>query len=303
VTDIAQRIADYPSLPPDERAEVEAYVARHPEWQEEMDEALALAQVLDALPGDEMSLEAFVVDEAMGLDSPAMLRMRERLASDAALAREAEALRAHLHLLTGGMAPPAEQFERLTGRPLDPPPSPDAVPRGIRTAAPRAVDRTAAAPPRRARTLRRATVLLGALALVYTGLFAASASLTPDRTRVAGLDELTALPEQVVRGPSDDALQQRLGQAFVAASAARHTTLGLFPRYDNEVLDVVADSLVAISAAAQPESAVAQEARLALGRIRVQQGRDAEAARILGALVREGNYPASTARRVLDGLR
>ena len=124
-----------------------------------------------------------------------------------------------------------------------------------------------------------------------------------ERTRVADLGQLASYEPQAVRGTTDNPLSARLDRAFDEAAAARRSTLGLFPTYDTAALDVVADSLVSIRASARPETSVAQEARLALGRIRLQQGRDAEAARILGALVREGNYVAADARRLLDVLR
>ena len=52
-----------------------------------------------------------------------------------------------------------------------------------------------------------------------------------------------------------------------------------------------------------PTSWIAQEARLAQGRVLLHLGRDAEAARVLGGLVEQGSYRGSVARRLLDALR
>lgn len=294
VTDIAQLLLDYPDLPPSGRAQVGAYVELHPEWQADLDEARALAALLDAVSMDR-DRAADLVDERLFGSASAV---------EAADADEEARLQARLAQLSDGLESPVAQFERLTGRTLaDVPPSEPSA-RPIAKRAPRAAaDRAAAAPSRRVRTVRRVAVLLGGLFVAYTGMFAVSSQMTSDRARVADLESLPTYAPPSVRGPSENELADRLDRTLDSVEGARSSFLGLFPSYDSAALDIVADSLVAISADARPESSVAQEARLALGRIRFEQKRDAEAVRILGQMVREGNYRASDARRLLDAMR
>ena len=140
---------------------------------------------------------------------------------------------------------------------------------------------------------------LAALAACYGGLWAASAASLPDRDRVAGLDALSARDAAVLQ----ERHAGRLVAALVAVEGARRSTLGLWPSYDAPALDAAAEALGAVVAEAPAPSVVSQEARLALGRVLLHRGRDAEAARALGSLVRQGGYRGPEARRLLDWLR
>ena len=120
---------------------------------------------------------------------------------------------------------------------------------------------------------------------------------------MAALGEVEAIPPPVLRGTKGPSAADRLTPALEAVAAARRSTLGLFPRYDEAALDEAAAALAAVAADADPRSMASQEARLALGRVRLHQGRDAEAARVLGGLVAQGSYRASVARRLLDYIR
>ncbi|MEM6286820.1 MAG: hypothetical protein AAF845_06650 [Bacteroidota bacterium] len=292
MNDIDSRLDAYPALRPDERAEVEAYVRAHPEWAGRLAEAQAFAALLDAA-ADRGDLARYVVDERMGLDlDPAMTAA---LADDPDLRAEADRLRARLDALVAGAADPAATFERLTGRTLDRAPAPIRPP----AAADRAAVRRAA--PRR---LPRWVALAATVVLVaYGGLYAISAGSLSDRARLADLADLPAYEPTSVRGEVEEALAVRLDATLDVVAEARRSTAGLFPRYDAEALDAVASDLEQIVAEAPRTSAVSQEARLALGRVRLAQSRDDEAARVLGTLAREGGYLGPEARRLLDAIR
>ena len=150
---------------------------------------------------------------------------------------------------------------------------------------------------RRGRLARRGAAVLLVLGLVYAGLGAASALSRSPRQQVAALGEVEALA-----GPAGPEAE-RLAAAARAVRRARRSTLGLFPTYDAAGLDAAADALAAAAEGADGRSWVSQEARLALGRVLLYRARDAEAARVLGGLVREGGYRGPAARRLLDIVR
>jgi len=146
-------------------------------------------------------------------------------------------------------------------------------------------------------------VLAAALLVAYGGLAAVSAAQQTDRARLADLADLASYAPIATRGAGADPLAERLDAALDGVDDARRTTLGLFPRFDSARLDAVAVDLAGISSAADPASSVSQEARLALARVRLHQGRDGEAVRLLAALVGEQSYRAAEARRLLDAVR
>lgn len=260
------RLDAYPALPPDERAAIDAAARSRADLAEQYAEAVAFAALLDAATSEADRAAQHAVDVALGLDTDAA-----RDTPDPALVADA-----HLHLATLGAPEPAdEKFERLT-----------AGVRGRRR-------------PQRRRGWRRWTAALAlGLALGYGALWAASAAATPERALVAALGDLPSA------APADDgALQRRLDDALGTVREARRSTLGLFPRFDDDRLDAAARQLAAAAHAAGPSTPASQEARLALGRVLLHRGSDADAARVLGSLVREGGYRAPEARRLLDYVR
>ena len=317
MTSFSDRLDAYASLPPDERAALEREVAASgtPADAAALAEAQALARVLDAAarPGGavtEDDLAAFLADRALGLDPHDADRIEATLASDAALRARADAMRARLDVLDAHTPDEAldTRFECLFGYA---PPANEAPAGARRTPARRApAERPAAAPPRARRTtMNRVLALLGAFAVVaYGGLYAAGPALqhTPEeRARIASADlaDLPSYTPMAVRGDVTDALAERLDAALDAVADARQTTLGLFPHYDADRLNAAAADIAAVIGSAGSGTAVSQEARFALARVRLYQGRDAEAVRLLGALVREQSYRAPEARRLLDFLR
>lgn len=299
VTDIARRLDLYADLDPRERAEVDAYVADHPEWTPRLAEARALAALLDAAaPGLQPdAIARLVVDERMdGKESP------EAFSDDAELKAEADRIRDRLDTLASEAEDPLAKFERLTGRTLSEAEVRPVRPLGLASvAATRPALRQPSPAPRR--LPRWVALAVTALVVGYGGLYAVSAASLSGRDRLADLGDLGAYEAPVYRGADTDVLAARLDAALDGVGRARRSTLGLFPSYDANVLDAVAVEVEAVAAEAEPSSSVSQEARLALGRIRYAQARDAEAARVLGSLVREGSYRGPEARRLLDAIR
>lgn len=297
MTTLDDRLAAYDSLSPQERAEVAREVAAsRPDLAPRLAEARAFAALIDAAQGGGHDPVAdALVDARLGLrDTPVVADTPE----DAARAAQ---IRENLDRLDAEAESPAAMFARLTGRPVDF--GSEAEPTTSRTAQ----DRAAAAPARSARTqragvFRRVLVSLGLLVVaLYGGLALTQSTFAPERSRVAELGDVAASYQPItVRGAAADPFAERYEAALAMLGDARRTTLGLFPRYDDAELDRAAAAFAAIAGDADPASRWAQEATLALGRIRLLQGRDDDARRAL-ASVPDG-YRASDARRLLDWL-
>ncbi len=304
---LADRLDAYPLLPPDERAAVERDVERAPEWAERLAEARALAATLDAaspvapVTADDVARRE--TDRLLGHTTPDAERIDAAVAADAGLAAEAERFRDRLADWAAAAEPPADQFARLMVAHSAPEVGAPVEASSDRTA--RAADRTAATPPRAGRSpaFRRLVLALGVVAVAYGAAFAGSSLTVSERDRVAALSEVGYVAPTVRGGDASASQTARLTAALDAVAGARRTTLGLFPRYDASALDAAAGELEALIASADPASVVSQEARLALGRVRLQQGRDADAARVLGTLVTGESYHAPEARRLLDWIR
>lgn len=303
-----ERLDAYPLLPPDARAAVEREVAGQPSLAARLAEAQALATALDAAAGPVTpdDVARFVADQAAGLDAPDAARIEAAMAADPALAAEAEHARERLAALATHAEPPADQYTRLMAAYGSTPEtstaetSTRATPRADR----RAADRAAAGPPRTRSLgrLRRLALVAVTCGIAYSAAFVGSTLARPERDRMAALDEVS-YRTPTLRGGTTPAPEVRLAEAMAEVRAARRSTLGLFPRYDADALDAAAAQLTGVAAESAPASAASQEARFALARVHLQQGRDAEAAHVLASLVEQGSYRAPEARRLLDWLR
>ena len=301
VTDLGALLAAYPSLPPEERADVDARVAAReasePALRAAHNAARRLAALVDAASDPGADLAQRVAARRLGASPPEAERRDRDRAADPALAREAEAVAARLDRLEAEAEDPAARFRRLTGRPLPDlsrhgpaPPEPASSPEAPPSPEP------APAPPG-GRRLRRWASAAALLALGYGVLWAASTARATTRELVA---DLGAVGDDAPRAAAG---ADALSDARAAVGRARRSTLGLFPRYDAAGLDAAAVALADQARRADAPSWPSQEARLALARVHLYRQRDVEAARVLGALVREGGYRAPAARRMLDFLR
>ena len=300
MTDIATLLDAYPALSPAERAQVDARLADLPEWADALAEAHRLADLVDAAtaPIDADALARHAVDQRMGLtsDDDAVAEARAR---DPELDAEAGRIEAHLRDLEAGAEDPLRRYERLTGLFFAEAPALG----GDSLAARPLLDRPPAPPPRATRWRAPRWLAAAAILLVaYGSAFAVSTATQPERARVAALTDIDAAPPSVLRGGAT-ADAEGLTEALDAVHEARSSVLGLFPTYDADALTAAAARLGAIADQAEPASWIAQEARLAQGRVLLHLGRDAEAARVLGGLVEQGSYRGSVARRLLDALR
>ena len=297
---IEEQIEQYALLSPEERQEVDTYVAAHPEWTSALDEAKRLAALLrdarlldEAPPGDE-ALAYYLAAQGLGPTSGAQdvyHRIEAQIEADPALRARADALAERLRELDAASDPVA-QFERLSGYKLPPPPPGDPPTSEARTSDPkRAADRA----PRRTsgegrrtsslnRWVRRTSVLALALVGLYGALFAFSQATTPTYERLAAFrsDEVrTDIYGRPNRGGTPQADTLSIEALFLEAlpllQEARTSTLGLFPRYDEAKLERAAELLEQIIAR-EPPGFTRAEAYYLLGKARLAQG-DVEAAR------------------------
>ena len=292
VSDLSSRLADYPALPPEERAALARDVdaAGDAALAAALAEAQAFAALLDAAGPPAPDLAQHLTDERLGhATDPALAA---RIARDPVLRAEAARIGARLDAVAAASEDPVAQFERLSGHTLAPP----------RAARPRAADRAAApvASSRvsRLRLVRGLAVAASVCLVAYAGLFAASGARLSEPARVADLDAALAYRAPTLRGGGDPGAP--LAEAIGGLAAARRSTLGLFPRYDADGLDAAAGELARVAEAADAGSGVQQEALLTLARVRIHQGRYADAAAPLRRLVALGDYAAPEARRLLD---
>lgn len=293
MSDLDLRLDLYPDLSADERAAVDLEVAARPDLAERHADAQALAAVLDAARQSQDDLE----DAERSMDRRlAGHRRRIRPIYGAASAEQ------RLDRLVRDTADPVERFEALTGRSLARADASGDVSGDGAAPHLRLVDLEVAPPPR-VRWLPRLAAAVAVLAVGYGGAAVVSSQWVSERAQVAGLDTVEAIGMPTLRGVEETPNEARAVAALQAVLDARRSTLGLFPRYDAGALEAASSDLEAVAADVAPDSWVSQEVRLARGRVMLHLGADEEAARVLGALVREGGYRASAARRLLDYVR
>lgn len=258
--DLSERIDSFPDLAPEERAGLEAEIrARRPELLPDFEAAQRLSDVIEAArrapPVDPLAtlLAAEYENTLTDVQQAALDDVRARMADDPDLRARYEALAERLTML----APPnpAAEFARLR-----------------------------AAAPRPAATIHvlRPQLIRYALAACFIGLALYGALGIASRASQSELDRIVAFdPDEAgpgalsatVRGEARPVSPAEAYAAGLRALAdARHTTLGLFPRYDAALL---AEAEARLQTAVNTEAAgtlLSYEAAFFLGKVRVARG-------------------------------
>jgi hypothetical protein len=280
-----ENILLYSQLSPTEQADIESYVAQHPDLYPLLEEAKALgdvfkeAQRAHADPPDDEVLAYYLVTRQMnqhptppGLHA-VFSRIEARLQTDDDLRARYDRLAQRVTDLEASSDTVAH-FERVTGHRLQPPSksqpgfSPDTP-----------VDR---GPVRRSgRLMRRVGGAIGGVLAVFLVLFVVS-TLT-----ISPLDDLAAFETDdligmgVTRGGNPTAgltNEQRYEQALVLLRDVRTATFGLFPRYDANRLQTAGSLLADIADQPGEETMLQLEAAYLLAKVRLAQ-HDVPAAR------------------------
>ena len=298
---IKEKILLYFDLPEDEKASVEQHVREHPELKALFAESQALHTMLktvreEAIP-DASALIDYVLFSAITVGNPPA-DVAARHARTEAVVRErpelqaqVEAIRSSLHRLTETAEDPIARFERLTmhdqGSSLTP-----------------AADREAVARRQGMRLFRPVRLALAAslaFVAVYGALSVMSWQLQSERARLAGLHNTAEVFEELrFRGQSIESRPDDLVQSLEILREARSSTLGLFSSYDGDRLDAAAELAERVAADEEQTTLQRGQAHYILGKIRMYQGRDVEAARALQAVVDHQVPGAEDARRLLD---
>ena len=311
---IEEMLALYTELSDEERDDVNAYVAAHPEWASAFDEArrwdelLRSAQdVVEHGTGAE-SVAYYVatcdlqVDDAPPEIARTIREIRARIERDPDLrdqARRMAAISAELE----AAVPARAQFERLTGHDLDNYATVDDAAGGT---ARREVDmeRMVSA----STYVWRAAASIVALITVYGILFAVGESLRPQHERLGSFTESELVLEgfEVRSSDLEDEVSATANQYIGALDNLRRSRtsfLGLFPSYDDSRLDTAAGILSEVIANEPHDTFLAEEATYILAKTELLRGRTDAAVDALSRIVASGGRRAKDAQRILFELQ
>ena len=323
---IEEKLLRYPDLTEDERREVDAYIEDHPEMAALRSEVQRLFAViedaasLERRPPDDEALAYYALTQYLTHQepTPALQALNERLESDISDSPE---LRERLQQIEGRLremeksSDARAHFEQLSGHSLG--------------SAPKAGDPATGASPRARITslgwMRYAAAAVVLVALSYGGLWLASEATESE------LEELAAVPAEELTiegyglrlrggGPAGvadprseresaeetgaDSLtaQMRYVRALDLIDRSRHTTLGLFPRYNQDRLQHAAELLREVIRQEDPNSFLQLESYYFLGKALLALERPEEAADAFQAVVEGGGRKQAAAAEILQQL-
>ncbi len=321
---IEDKILRLSGLSAEEQQAVEAYVDAHPEWRALLDEVKALsamareARILHRV--NDEALAYYVVAQHSELSaSPALQRvfddLEDRLDGDPDLRARFEALTARLQEVASSFDP-AAQFEELSGFPAasleglsaEATSGAPAREREKETAwFPSIEDVLVFSLPRTVQWAAAAVVLVG---LLYGGLFVVSQALQSDIERLALVDPGETRLEGyslTLRGAPATADTSSTDAFYLEALRtlrdAQTTTLGLFPRYNQQKLRQAEQLLQRVIEREKNRSFLQVEAYFFLGKVHLAQGKiEAARSNFQTVAIREGRR-ASEAVEILTQLQ
>jgi hypothetical protein len=291
------RLDAYPDLPPGERTRLRAEVeVGHPDLRAALDEAEALARLLDGLRGGgtATALAELAAARATGTASPeeeaCWARLEARARNDEALRARMDAVQARTDAVGAALTDPVARFEgliRAAGAPQVQAEAEGAPAREDR--APRA--RLMRPAPRWGRVLMAASVavvaVLGALRLLLRPV---PYAFTDEEVST---EEFGALRSDLGAESPTDA---RYLDALDDLAGARRSFLGVARPPDRARLGAAAEKLEAVVQASPPGSFVRLEAAYRLAKARLLLGDEASARRLLMEVVEgEGRYASEAA--------
>lgn len=293
---LEEQLDAYPDLPPEARAALHAQVeAERPDLRPALDDAAAIAHLLDALRQDagRAHLAELAAAHATGTlsisDARRWAALEARARADAVLQAHLDAVQARLATLNETLTDPQAQFERMVASRASSAPSRPA-PAAARAARPP----VAASRPRLPRW-GRALVAASVAVLVLFGVLRLALRPSPYAftEEEVGTEEFGPLRGEA---PPTNPTEARYLDALDALAQAQRSFLGLPLGPDQNTLARAGQELQAVVANTPPGSFVRLEAAYRLGKLRLLQGDVAAARPFLTEVVTgDGRYAPEAA--------
>lgn len=290
MNDVEERILSYPHLSVEEQREIETYVESNPEWASLLRDVRSVeglsANLAADLPSNALLATYVLVQHLYPDNVPARLQaafseLEARIERKEALRAEVETARLRLREAEA-VIDPVSHFEALTEHDLDPEDGEepeqaenDEPESGVARTIASFVEVFQSFP----RLARGGAVVAIVLVGTYGGLYGVSHATQSTLDRLAAVTVSKQVIENYtganMRGlvPESDApsADKQYLEALSALREARVSTMGLFPRYDVEILAQAEQHLSQVLEQVEPGSFLALEAHFYLGKIALAQ--------------------------------
>lgn len=317
--DVEEQILSYPHLSVEKKRDVEAYVEANPEWAPLLRDVRSiehLAEQTDADRPTDALLATYVTVQHLHPEAvpsrlqAAFAELEARIEEDEALRQDVDAARRRMQEAEAAVDP-VSHFESLTDHTLDPETSPE-------PAADRESSETQEATPSLLEVFLNLPVLLrrGAVAAVvlvglYGGLYGVSAALQSPLDRLSTVEVssqvVDSYAETTLRSPVPEtdtaSVDEQYLKALSTLRTARTSTLGLFPRYDQDALAQAEQGLSRVLEQVDAGSFLALEAHFYLGKISLAQEEVQTARRHFKTVVKGEGRRAQEAYDILKTLQ
>ncbi len=297
---IEEKLLRYPDLTREEQEAVDAHVDAHPELAALRRSVQRLYRLFDEAgaternPHGDEALAYYALTRYLAQEqpTPSLRALNERLegeiADSPAFRRRLDVLDRRLRDIEAGDA--GAHFERLTGHSLNDPAGPTATVYSLRW-------------------MRLPAAAVIVLAVCYALLWGASEATVSEMEELAAIspDELSVEGyELLLRGPAAGGDSSSTHLLYLRAlgllGQARHTTLGLFPRYDEAALRRASDLLSRIIRREPDGTFLQLESYYFLGKAHLALGEPEEGQEALRAVVEGGGRNAGEAAPILREL-
>lgn len=317
--DVEEQILSYPHLSVEEKREVEAYVESNPEWAPLLQDVRSIERLAgrtqEDLPSDALLATYVTVQHLRPEAVPPRLQdafsdLEARIEEDETLRRSVDAARRRIQEAEAAVDP-VSHFESLTDHTLDAEAAsePAAEPESseARATTPSLLDVFLNVPV----LLRRGAVAAAVAVGLYGGLYGVSSALQSPLDRLAAVEVSSQVvdnyAETNLRTPVPEADTASVDEQYLEALStlreARTSTLGLFPRYDQEALARAEQDLNRVLERVESGSFLALEARFYLGKISLAQEEVETARRHFKAVVKREGRQAEEAYDILKTLQ
>ncbi|PSQ81358.1 MAG: hypothetical protein BRD41_02805 [Bacteroidetes bacterium QS_1_63_11] len=316
---VEEQILSYPHLPVEEKRDVEAYVEANPEWApllqdvrsiEHLAERAEVNRPSDALLATYVTVQHLHPEAVPSRLQAAFAELEARTEEDETLRQDLDAARRRVQDAEAAVDP-VSHFESLTDHTLAPEmsrePAADPESSEAREATPSLLGVFLNLPV----LLRRGAVAVVVLVGFYGVLYGVSTALQSPLDRLATVEVSSQVVDSYadtnLRSPVPEAdtasVDERYLKALSTLRKARISTLGLFPRYDQDALAQAEQGLSRVLERVEPESFLALEANFYLGKISLAQEEVEAARRHFKTVVKEEGRQADEAYDILKTLQ